>query len=67
MGLQKYKKKLPCEFHSKSRENITKWCKEVKRVATVNNWKDICFYTIVAVYLRGAIADYYEKIKDVVR
>ena len=55
------------EFHGKSRENVIEWCEEVKRVAIVNNWKDICIYTIVAAYLREAAANYYEKMKGTVR
>jgi len=33
----------------------------VKRVAEVNNWRDARVHMIVAAYLRGAAADYYEE------
>ena len=39
------------------------WYEEVKRVATANNWRDARIYTIIAAYLRGAAADYYEEEK----
>ena len=39
------------------------WCEEVDRVASANNWRDAWIYTIVAAYLRGAAADYYEEQK----
>jgi len=49
------------EYHGKSRENVMAWCEEVERVATANNWGAARIYTIVAAYLRGAAADYYEE------
>ena len=39
------------------------WYEEVNRVATANNWRDARIHTIVAAYLRGAVADYYEEEK----
>ncbi len=49
------------EYHSKSREDVIAWCEEVERVATANNWRDAWVHTIIAAYLRGAAADYYEE------
>ena len=49
------------EYHSKSGEDVMAWCEKVKRVTTANNWRDVRIHTIVAVYLRGAAADYYEE------
>ncbi len=37
------------------------WCEEVDWVATANNWRDAWIHTIVAAYLKGATADYYEE------
>jgi len=39
------------------------WYEEVDRVAMANNWRDARIHTIVAAYLRGTTADYYEKEK----
>src|SRR6266542_4251527 len=49
------------EYHGKSGEDVMAWCEEVDRVASANNWKDARVHTIVAAYLRGAAADYYEE------
>ena len=51
------------EYHGKSGEDVMAWCEEVDRVATANNWRDARIHTIVAAYLRGAAADYFEKEK----
>jgi len=51
------------EYHGKSREDIMAWCEEVDRIAIANNWRDARIHTIVAAYLRGAAADYYEEEK----
>jgi len=51
------------EYHGKSGEDVMAWCEEVDRVATANNWRDGRIHTIVAAYLRGAAADYYEEEK----
>src|SRR6266540_498222 len=49
------------EYHGKSEEDVMAWCEEVDRVAAANNWRDARVHTIVAAYLRGAAADYYEE------
>ncbi len=49
------------EYHGKSGEDVMAWCEEVDRVASANNWRDARIHTIVAAYLRGAAADYYEE------
>jgi len=49
------------EYHGKSGEDVMAWCEEVDRVAAANNWRDARIHTIVAAYLRGAAADYYEE------
>src|SRR6266540_1650146 len=49
------------EYHGKSGEDVMAWCEEVDRVAAANNWRDSRIHTIVAAYLRGAAADYYEE------
>ena len=49
------------EFYSKSGKDVTAWCEEVERVITANNWKVAQIYTIVAAYLKGAAANYYEE------
>ena len=49
------------EYHGRSREDVIAWCEEVDRVATANNWRDRQIYIIVAAYLKGAAADYYEE------
>src|SRR6266540_2492353 len=49
------------EYHGKSEEDVMAWCEEVDRVASANNWRDARVHTIVAAYLRGAAADYYEE------
>src|SRR6266511_354981 len=51
------------EYHAKSGEDVMAWCEEVDRVASANNWRDARIHTIVAAYLRGAAADYYEEEK----
>src|SRR6266498_1321509 len=51
------------EYHGKSEEDVMAWCEEVDRVVTANNWRDGRIHTIVAAYLRGAAADYYEEEK----
>src|SRR6266498_4378531 len=51
------------EYHSKSEEDIMAWCKEVDRVTMANNWRDARIHMIIAAYLRGAAADYYEEEK----
>ena len=51
------------EYHGKSEEDVMAWCEEVDRVATANNWKDARIHIIIAAYLRGAAADYYEEEK----
>ena len=33
----------------------------MERVVTANNWRDVRIHMIVAAYLKGAIADYYEE------
>ena len=52
------------EFYGKSREDVTEWIEKVRRVIIANNWKDNWVHIIVAVYLKGAVTDYYEKIRD---
>ena len=37
------------------------WAEEVERVATTNNWRAARIHMIVAAYLKGAAADYYEE------
>ncbi len=49
------------EYHGKSEEDVMAWYEEVERVATANNWRDARIHIIVAAYLRGAAADYYEE------
>ena len=49
------------EYHGKSGEDVTVWYEEVDRVVRANNWRDARVHTIIAAYLRGAAADYYEK------
>ncbi len=49
------------EYHGKSEEDVIAWCEEVERVVTANNWRDARIHTIVAAYLRGTAADYYEE------
>ncbi len=49
------------EYHGKSGEDVMAWCEEVERVAAANNWRDARVHTIVAAYLRGAAADYFEE------
>src|SRR6266540_6725744 len=49
------------EYHGKSGEDVMAWYEEVDRVTTANNWRDAQIHTIVAAYLRGAAADYYEE------
>ena len=49
------------EYHGKSGEDVMAWCEEVERVATANNWGAAQIYTIIAAYLKGAVADYYEE------
>ena len=49
------------EYHGKSEEDIIVWCEEVKRVAEANNWRAARIHTIIAAYLKGAVADYYEE------
>src|SRR6266498_2816627 len=49
------------KYHGKSGEDVMAWCEEVDRVANANNWKDARVHTIIAAYLRGAAADYYEE------
>src|SRR6266498_141925 len=51
------------EYHGKSGEDVMVWCEEVDRVAMANNWRDARIHIIVAAYLRGAAADYYEEKK----
>src|SRR6266498_4133244 len=51
------------EYHGKSGEDVMAWCEEVDRVAAANNWRDARIHTIVAAYLKGAAADYYEEEK----
>ena len=51
------------EYYGRSGEDIMAWCEEVDRVAAANNWRDARIHTIVAAYLRGATADYYEEEK----
>src|SRR6266542_2097318 len=51
------------EYHGKSGEDVMAWCEEVDKVALANNWRDVCIHTIIAAYLRGAAADYYEEEK----
>ena len=51
------------EYHGKSGEDVMAWCEEVDRVTAANNWRDRWIHTIVAAYLRGAVADYYEEEK----
>src|SRR6266498_1209965 len=51
------------EYHGRSGEDVIAWCEEVDRVATSNNWRDARIHTIIAAYLRGAAADYYEEEK----
>ncbi len=49
------------EFHEKSGEDVMAWCEEVDRVAVANNWRAGWIHTIVAAYLKGVAADYYEE------
>ncbi len=49
------------EFYGKSGEDVTAWYEEVERVATVNNWKVVRIYTIIAAYLKEATTNYYKK------
>ncbi len=49
------------KYHGKSEEDVIAWCEEVERVATANNWKDVRIHIIVAAYLRGVVANYYEE------
>ncbi len=51
------------EYHGRSEEDVMAWCEEVDRVAMANNWRNAQIHTIVAAYLRGAVADYYEEQK----
>src|SRR6266540_2262721 len=51
------------EYYGRSGEDIMAWYEEVNRVAAANNWRDARIHTIVAAYLKGAAADYYEEEK----
>ena len=35
----------------------------MRRVAIANNWKDGWIHTIIAVYLKGVAANYYEEVR----
>ena len=49
------------EYHGKNGEDVMAWYEEVDRVVTANNWRATQIHTIVAAYLRGAAADFYEE------
>ena len=51
----------PSEYHGKSEEDVIVWCEKVERVAVANNWRDGQIHIIVAAYLKGAAANYYEE------
>ena len=51
------------EFHSKSKKDVTEWTEEIRRVATVNNWRATRIYTIIAAYLKDTAADYFKEVR----